>query len=136
MSDEEVRELEAILELLEKVDDLRLDRDVERRDRFVADDELGLDRERAGDPDALALAARELVRIAVGEVRIQTHDAKQLLDALGLLFPAREGMDLERFADDVAAGHPRLQRRAPILNDHLHAPTHLPPVPPPQPRSP
>ena len=31
-----------------------------------ADDEVGLDRQRAGDADALALAAGELVRVAVG----------------------------------------------------------------------
>ena len=43
---------------------LRLDRDVERGDRLVGDDQLGLDRERAGDADALALAAGELVRVA------------------------------------------------------------------------
>ena len=55
--DEEVGELEPILELLEEVDDLRLDRDVEGRDRLVAHDELRLDRERAGDPDPLTLAA-------------------------------------------------------------------------------
>jgi hypothetical protein len=32
---------------------LRTDGHVERRDRLVADDELGLDRERAGNGDAL-----------------------------------------------------------------------------------
>jgi hypothetical protein len=54
----------SLLQVLQQVDDLRLDRDVERRDRLVADDELGLDGERAGDADALALAAGELVRAA------------------------------------------------------------------------
>ena len=48
----------------EQVDDLRLDRHVERGDRLVADEQVGLHGERAGDGDALALAARELVRIA------------------------------------------------------------------------
>ena len=43
---------------------LRLDRDVERRDRLVRHDQLGLDRERAGDADAQALSAAELVREA------------------------------------------------------------------------
>ena len=50
--------------LQEQVDDLRLDRDVERGDRLVADEHVGLHGERAGDGDALALAAGELVRIA------------------------------------------------------------------------
>src|SRR5256885_10623543 len=44
-------------EVLEEVDDLRLDRDVERRDRLVADDERGLHGERPRDAHALALSA-------------------------------------------------------------------------------
>ena len=55
---------ELVLELLEQVDDLRLHRDVERAHRLVADDEIGLHRERPRDADALPLPAGELVRIA------------------------------------------------------------------------
>ena len=62
--DEEVGEAEPRLEVDQQVEDLRLDRDVERRDRLVGDDQLRLERERARDADALALAAGELVRIA------------------------------------------------------------------------
>ena len=62
VGDEDVGDAELALQALQQVDDLRLHRDVERRDRLVADDQRGLDRERAGDRDALALAARELVR--------------------------------------------------------------------------
>src|SRR5579884_4129956 len=46
--DEDVREVEIALEVLEQVQDLRLHRDVERRNRLVADDQLRVDRERAG----------------------------------------------------------------------------------------
>ena len=69
VGDEEVREPELRLEILEQVDDLRLDRDVERGHRLVADDQRGLDGQRPRDPDALALAARELMRIAVRVLR-------------------------------------------------------------------
>ena len=62
--DEQVREVELVLQRLEQVDDLRLDRDVERGDRLVRDDEVRVDGERAGDADPLALAAGELVRVA------------------------------------------------------------------------
>ena len=48
----------------EKIQHLRLDRHVERGDRFVADQEIGLHRQRAGDADARALAAGKLVRKA------------------------------------------------------------------------
>ena len=67
MGDEEVGELQLLPQLLEQVDDLGLDRDVERRDRLVADDEVRRRGERPGDADALALAAGELVRVAVAE---------------------------------------------------------------------
>jgi hypothetical protein len=69
VGDEQIGQPQALAQRLEQVDDLRLDRDVERRDRLVADDEVGLDRERAGDADALALAAAELVRVAAAACR-------------------------------------------------------------------
>ncbi len=62
--DEEIGEAQLRLQVGEEVEDLRLDRDVERRDRLVGDDELRREHERAGDRDALALAAGEHVRIA------------------------------------------------------------------------
>src|SRR5712692_1770338 len=54
---EEVSEVELALQLLEQVDDLRLDRNVKGGDRLVTDDEGGVDRQRARDSDALPLAA-------------------------------------------------------------------------------
>jgi len=65
MSDEQVGQIEPLLQLFEQVDDLRLYRHVERRYRLVAHDQLRIDGQGAGHPDALALAAAELVRIAV-----------------------------------------------------------------------
>ena len=56
--DEHVRETELVLEVVEQIDHLRLDRDVERGDGLVRDDQLRIERERARHADALALAAR------------------------------------------------------------------------------
>ena len=70
VSDEEVREAEALLEIPEKIDHLGLDGYVERRDRLIANDELRLNGQRAGDPDALPLASTELVRITAGVLRV------------------------------------------------------------------
>ena len=59
------------LQLDEQVEDRRLDGDVERRGRLVADDELRVAGERARDRDALLQAARELAgrasSVALGE---------------------------------------------------------------------
>ena len=66
-----------------------LDRNIERRDRLVGDDELGVHRERAGDADALALSAGELVRIsaviflAQSDPRQQLHHPQLAIAAFG-----------------------------------------------------
>ena len=64
VGDEEAGEAVAGLEVAEEVDDLRADGDVEGADRFVEDEEFGAEGEGAGNVDALALAAGELVRVA------------------------------------------------------------------------
>ena len=74
--DEEEREAEVALELNHEVDDLGLDRDVERRDRLVADDETRFQRQRIGIARALALTAGEFVREAAGKTRVQLHDVQ------------------------------------------------------------
>ena len=79
MRDEHVGQVELVLQVLEQVDDLRLDRDVQRRHRLVGHDQLGPQRERAGDADALALAAGELVRVAVVVLRVQPDQLQQVL---------------------------------------------------------
>ena len=63
--DEEIGEPDLLLQVLQEIEDLRLDGDVERRDRLVADDELGLQRQSARDADALPLTAGKAVRVAV-----------------------------------------------------------------------
>ena len=80
MRDEHVGEVELVLQVLEQVDDLGLDRHVERRDRLVGDDQLRAQRERPGDADALALAAGELVRVAVVVLGVEADQLQQLLD--------------------------------------------------------
>ena len=79
--DEDVGQAEVALQRLEQVDHLRADRDVERRDRLVEDDQLRVQRERPRDADALPLAARELVREAVRVLGREPDDAQQLVDA-------------------------------------------------------
>ena len=68
VGDEEVREPELVLQVLQQIDDLRLHGDVERGDRLVEHEELRIRRQRARDADALPLPAGELVRIALAVV--------------------------------------------------------------------
>ena len=119
--DEEVGEPEPLLEVFEQVDHLGLDGHVERGDRLVADDELGVQRERPGHPDALALAAGELVRVAVGEAGVEPHRLEQLLDPLPQPPPLRDPVLHQGLPDDAAHRHARIQTVLRVLEDHLHA---------------
>ncbi len=122
---EQVGQPELGLELLQQVDDLGLDRDVQRRDRLVADDQARLHGQRPGDADALALAARQLVRVPAGHGGQQARVAEQLVDPRGAGGPVRhDAVDGERLRDDLAHRHPRVERAVRVLEDDLHAPAH------------
>jgi len=60
---------------------LRLHRDIERRRRLVADQELGWVASARAIENALALAARELMRKLLGVASGQAHRAQQFADA-------------------------------------------------------
>ena len=47
---------------LQQIQNLRANRDIQRRDDLVADDEFGLGNQRTGDADALTLTAAEGMR--------------------------------------------------------------------------
>jgi len=110
MGDEEVREAELLLEILEQVDHLRLDRQGQGGHRFVTNDEVGLDIQRTRDSDPLSLASTELVRVEVGVLGSQSDDLQQLTD------PPRAGrsglgkaVDLEHLPEHGADSHTRVQ---------------------------
>jgi hypothetical protein len=66
VADEEIGEAVAGLQFAQQIDDLRLHRHVEGRGRLVEHQKTRLRDERPGDRDALALAAGEFVRVALG----------------------------------------------------------------------
>ena len=121
VGDEEVRHAQLVLQVLEHVHNLRLDGHVQRGHRLVADDEPGVHRQGAGDADALALAAGELVGVAGSVLGVQAHQLHQvqhLLAALGL--GGVELVHVQRLADDVLNGHAGVQGRIGVLEHHLH----------------
>ena len=71
---------QALLQFQEQIDDLRLHRDVERRDRLVGDDERRIEGEGTREADPLALAAAELVRVPVEVRRVEPDQPEQLSD--------------------------------------------------------
>ncbi len=122
--DEQVRQAHLGLQLLHQLDHACLHRHVQRRHRLVGHDDLGIHAQRAGDADALALAARELVGVAVQEFARQADPFQQLGGALAALLAAVAAMHLERLADQVPGVQARVERRVRILEDHLDVAPH------------
>ncbi|MNK98933.1 hypothetical protein D3C87_1193120 [compost metagenome] len=84
MRDEDDGRAQVALQFADGVQDLRLDGDVQRSGGLVRDQQARLARQRHRDHHALAHAARQLVRIAVQQLRRvrQTHFFKQLASRL------------------------------------------------------
>ena len=85
VGDHDQGETPLVLEVLHQIEDLRLDRHVEGRHRLVGHDDLGLEGEGTGESDALALPARELVRVPAGSRRVEPDLAQQRWRHLRLL---------------------------------------------------
>src|SRR4051812_20140844 len=120
VGDEQHREAEAGLEVFEQPQDLRLYGDVERGDGLVRDDDLGLERERARNTNALALAAGEFMRIAFERAGIEADHLEKIASAVERHFRIGAGRD-RAVGDDMTNLAPRIERSERILEDHLDA---------------
>ena len=85
--DEDRRDAERLLDLLQALAQLRADLDVERAERLVEQQHRRLVRERPRERDALLLAARELALVAVAEPA-QADEVEQLLAPLARARPS------------------------------------------------
>jgi hypothetical protein len=83
--DEDEAEAEIANQILEQVEDLRLNRDVERRNRLVGDQHPWVGHQRPRNGNALQLAARELVREALEGALLQPHLVEHLQHALAMV---------------------------------------------------
>ena len=118
--DEDIGEVEVLLQVVEQVDDLCLDRDVKRRDGLVGDDQLRVQGERAGDADPLALATGELVRVPVQVAAESPTTSSSSCTCLPHLRTRADPVDAERIADDLHDPLAGIQRGVGVLEDHLH----------------
>ncbi len=118
--DEEDRHVALVPQPAQQVEDLRLDRDVERRRRLVGDQQSRPGSERHGDHHALLLAAGHLVRIAV-EAPFRLGDAdlgEELEHPQPGFAPAHLLVGADRLDDLLADLEDRVERRARLLEDH------------------
>ena len=120
MRNEDVGETQLPLQVLQQVENLRLDRDVESRYRFVADQQFRFEGKGPGDADPLALSAGKTVRITPQVADIQADDTDEILDPAGPFFGAAHTVNQQRFDDDVEHRHARIERSEGVLEDELH----------------
>ena len=109
------------LERHQQLQHLRPDRHVESAHRLVADDQLGLDAERPGNADALALAAGEFMGIAIHVFTPHVHRFEQVADDLAA-FLARFHPELaQRVFERAEDRESRIERGMRVLEDDLQA---------------
>ena len=123
VADEEIGEAELAPQLGQKVEDLRLHRDVERAGRLVAHDDARAQHEGAGDGDALALAARQLGRQALAHLGATGRPAPaSRRRACAISLRVDVALGTERHGDDVAHARQRVERGEGILEHRLDQP--------------
>src|SRR6266545_2770379 len=87
--------------------------------KIIVNDEFGFHRQRAGDGNALALAAGEFVRIFFEVTWRHADFFQQTADARGQFRRRNPLVGLHRFGDGVKYGHPRIERGVGVLENHL-----------------
>jgi len=108
------------LEIFEQVDDLGLNRNVQRRYRLVGDDELWLQGDGARDTDALALSARKFVRVSVEVFWIEADSFHQSLNFGFDSASWFDALDLKWRRNNLAHGLTWVESGIWILKNNLH----------------
>ena len=121
VGNEQVGRAGLLLNVFHQVDHLGLDGHVQCRDALIGNDELGVHDEGTGDAHTLALAARELMGVALGVLRGQTDLGQNGLDlGAALLLILIHVVDVQSLADDVLHLFAGVQGGHGVLEDHLH----------------
>ena len=119
VADQHVRDAEFRLQVLHQVEHLRLHGHIQRADRFVRDDQARARDQGPGDRDALALAAREFVRVLAQVVVAQPHRGDGVGRPLAALLARGVALRGQRLGDDALDGLARVERTVRVLEHHL-----------------
>ena len=97
MRNKEAGEVEIAAQALKKVQDLRLDAQIQGRNRLVRNQELGARDEGAADGRTLALTAGKILRKAFGDLRIESHGGEHFLHFPASLFSGKMALNEQGF---------------------------------------
>src|SRR5262245_527320 len=125
MRNEKVGQVHLLLQFLQKIDNLCLNRNIQGGDGLVADNKFRVHSQGASDTDALALPATKLVRVTVVMILAETHLPEQFDHPVAFGSAPSEFVNFQPFTDDIADAHPRVQRRIGILKNDLHLPSRI-----------
>src|SRR5207247_9291480 len=84
------------LQLNQQIADLRLQRTTESRERLIQNEEFGLERQRAGDSQPLALAATQLHGGPSHNVLGKTDPSEPVINALFYFFAIKFALQNQR----------------------------------------
>ena len=120
VADQDHRHAEVVHQVPDQIEDLFLDRDVQRRGRLIGDQQVGAAREGHGDHHALALAPGQLVRIVaepfggLGDA----HEIEKPQRLLVRLAASQLAVQGKRLADLMPDGVQWVERGHGLLKDH------------------
>ncbi len=120
MRDEQIGDAETLVHVAQEIEHLRLDRNIEGGHGFVEHQHFRIERQCARNVDPLALAAAQLMGIAVGQTLVEPDERQQLLHPFAALRLVSQMMDAQRLLEGRADAHARRKRGIGILEDHLH----------------
>ncbi|MPM31800.1 hypothetical protein SDC9_78357 [bioreactor metagenome] len=121
VGDEEIGQVPLLLQIHHQVQNLGLNRHVQRGHRLVADDELWIQNQRPGGAHPLAAAAVQLVGIEVKGALGKAHHVHGFPDLFLQRFLAFALLvNFQRLADDVSHGHSGVQGGIGVLKNNLH----------------
>ncbi len=120
MGDQHEGQAAAALQVRQQVEDLRLHRDVQGRGRLVEDDDVRVRRQGPGNGDALALAAGELVRVALQVFAADAYLLRHLGGDLTHLCHRGVAQGEQRLGDDLPDRQARVEGRLRVLEHDLH----------------
>src|SRR3990172_3697316 len=124
MSNEQIRQPEFHLQILQNIQYLRLYGYIQRRDRLVTDDVSGAKSQGARNANTLALPTGELMRVTSGMVVLQAHLLESLTHNLHALSGRADPMNVQTFDHRVADRYTRIERSIRVLKDDLHVAAH------------
>src|SRR5512147_2303703 len=102
MSNEQIRETKLTLQIPQDVQDLRLNGDIQRRDRFIANDKARAQSQGTCNPNALTLTTREFMWIAARVIPLQADFSEGLQHDVHALFGRPDLVDMQAFHDRFA----------------------------------